>query len=169
MSLEKPKKPGKPKKPEILRKPEQSAKTEQYLRPLEVAHLLKMNVETVYHYIKTGKLPAAQLGRRYIVARSDLDEFLANRKGTEAIKQLSLTEKGEGMVGQVTENASRIRTLLTEYPGATLTEIAEALDIEPEDALRALRKLEVKKSACCEAEEGEADRKKDPWYPGAGE
>ncbi len=154
---------------EKSRKAEQPAKTEQYLRPLEVARLLKMNVETVYHYIKTGKLPAAQLGRRYIVARGDLNEFLENRKGAEAIKQLSLTEKGEGMVGQVTENATRIRIFLEEYPGATITEISEALDIEPEDALRALRKLEVKKKAICEAEEGEADRKKDPWYPGPGE
>ncbi len=154
---------------EKTRKTEQSAKSEQYLRPLEVARLLKMNVETVYHYIKTGKLPAAQLGRRYIVARSDLNEFLENRKGSEAIKQLSLTVKGEGLVGQVTENASRIRVFLEEYPGATITEIGEALGIEPEDALRALRKLEVKQRATCEAEEGEADRKKDPWYPGPGE
>jgi excisionase family DNA binding protein len=154
---------------EKTRKPVQSAKTEQYLRPLEVARMLKMNVETVYHYIKTGKLPAAKLGRRYIVARGDLNEFLENRKGEEALKKLSLTEKGESMVGKVVKDAARVRTFLEEYPGATNEEIAEALGIEPEDTLRALRKLEVKKTAYCEADEGEADRKKDPWYPGSGE
>lgn len=138
---------------------------EQYLRPLEVARMLKLNVETVYHYIKTGKLPAARLGRKYVVARSDLEKFLEEKKGSEQVKKLGLTEKGESMVGVVVKNAGRVRAFLEEYPGATNAEIAEALGIEPADTQRALRKLEVKKQAYCEAAEGEADRLKDPWYP----
>ncbi len=141
---------------------------EQYLRPLEVAKMLKLNVETVYHYIKTGKLPAARLGRKYVVARSDLDKFLEAKKGTEQVKRLGLTEKGESMVETVTRNAERVRTFLEEYPGAANSEIAEALGIEPAETQRALRKLEVKKQAVCEASEGEPDRLKDPWYPGIG-
>ena len=61
---------------------------EKYMRPSEVARLLKLNVETVYHYIKAGKLPAAKLGRKYIVARSDLDAFLEEKKGTESQEEL---------------------------------------------------------------------------------
>lgn len=150
---------------EKYRRPDDSVRSEQYLRPVEVARMLKMNVETVYHYIKEGKLPAARLGRRYIVSRRDLNEFLEKRKSAEVIEQLALTEKGAGMVEKVADNARRIHILLEEYPGATNDEVAEALGIDPAESLRALRQLEAKKRAVCEAEKGEPDRRKDPWYP----
>ncbi len=147
------------------RRPDESIRSEQYLRPVEVARMLKMNVETVYHYIKEGKLPAARLGRRYIVSRRDLTEFLEKRKSAEVVEQLALSEKGASMVEKVADNARRVRILLEEYPGATNEEIAEALDIDQAESLRALRQLEAKKRAVCESDKGEPDRKRDPWYP----
>jgi len=48
--------------------------------PQEVADLLKLRVQTVYDYIRTGKLTAVRLGNRYRIAHPDLEAFL--RRGT---------------------------------------------------------------------------------------
>ncbi len=46
----------------------------------EVAKMLKVHVKTVRHWIKTGELKAMDIGRGYRISRSDLQEFIENRK-----------------------------------------------------------------------------------------
>ncbi len=41
----------------------------------EAAEALDVHYMTVYRYVKTGELPAHQIGRRWVVARQDLDAF----------------------------------------------------------------------------------------------
>jgi excisionase family DNA binding protein len=48
-----------------------------YYTPKEVAARLKLRVQTVYDYIRTGRLPAVRLGNRCRIAQSDLEAFLA--------------------------------------------------------------------------------------------
>ena len=52
--------------------------------PAQVAGYLHLRKDTIYRYIRAGKLPAVRLGRYYRVSRDDLDVFLlANRTGQE--------------------------------------------------------------------------------------
>jgi excisionase family DNA binding protein len=46
------------------------------LTPEQVADYLQLRTETVYRYIRDGKLPAVRLGRSYRVLREHLDLFL---------------------------------------------------------------------------------------------
>lgn len=48
--------------------------------PQEVADLLRLRVETVYDYIRLGKLPALRLGNRYRVEKADLETFLPEKR-----------------------------------------------------------------------------------------
>ena len=56
-----------------------------YLQPLlfidEVAALARVSSGTVRHWILTGKLRSVRPGRRRMVHRSDVDEFLGFRAG----------------------------------------------------------------------------------------
>lgn len=49
----------------------------------ELAEMLKINVMTIYRYIKSGKLLAHKIGKEYRVSRVELDRFLKSTK-TEA-------------------------------------------------------------------------------------
>jgi len=65
-----------------------------FYTPQEVADLLKLEVGTVYSYIKSGKLPAARIGNRYRIRKSDVDAFITAatvtpdpaRRGSEDLK-----------------------------------------------------------------------------------
>lgn len=46
----------------------------------ELAEMLKINVMTVYRYIKSGKLLAHKIGKEYRVSRVELDRFLKSTK-----------------------------------------------------------------------------------------
>lgn len=46
----------------------------------EVANLLKLNILTVYEYIRKGRLKAVKLGRNYRVEEKDLDKFIESNK-----------------------------------------------------------------------------------------
>jgi excisionase family DNA binding protein len=53
--------------------------------PEEVSEKLKLRTETIYRYIREGKLPAAKFGRKYRVTPEALQHFIvANTAGTEA-------------------------------------------------------------------------------------
>jgi excisionase family DNA binding protein len=140
---------------------------EKYLRPSEVARLLKLNTETIYHYIKKGDLPAARLGRKYIVKASDMESFIERRKGTQLIEKLNLSSKGKKMVEKVQANAERVTGFIEEYPGATQDEIAEALEMSDEDTERALHRLEGKDQAYREGVEDEKGSSEARWYSGS--
>ena len=45
------------------------------LTPEQVADYLQIRRDTVYRYIREGKLPAVRLGRSYRVTRENLDVF----------------------------------------------------------------------------------------------
>jgi len=52
--------------------------------PQEVAELLQLRVQTVYDYIRQGKLSAMRLGNRYRIAQTDLESFLDRQRGESA-------------------------------------------------------------------------------------
>jgi len=51
-----------------------------FLRPKEVAELLKLNVLTVYAYIKKGKLQAVKFSKSYRIEEKDLEKFIKEHK-----------------------------------------------------------------------------------------
>ena len=48
-----------------------------FLTVAEVAHMLKLNQQTVRNWIDQGSLPALRVGRRVRIKRSDFDQVLA--------------------------------------------------------------------------------------------
>jgi excisionase family DNA binding protein len=137
-----------------------------YMNTLHVAKLLGVNVQTVREYIRSGELPAARVGRRYVIARDDIDTFIEKRKDARSKKDICLTEKGRATVEKVQQNSKRVLTYLEDCPGADIEELSEALGIEPGDIRRALLKLEGGNMAYRKADGQNTDRDKDPWYPG---
>lgn len=55
------------------------AKTEFY-RAQELADMLKVNIMTIYRYIKSKKLPAYKIGKEFRVEKEAFDEFLKQTK-----------------------------------------------------------------------------------------
>lgn len=47
-----------------------------YYTPKEVAERLKLRVQTIYDYIRKGRLPAVRIGNRCRIAETDLEAFL---------------------------------------------------------------------------------------------
>jgi excisionase family DNA binding protein len=139
---------------------------ERYLRPSEVARILKLNTETVYHYIKKGDLPAARLGRKYIVTEKDLERFIQRGKEAYRVEKLEFSKKGKEMVEQVRVNAERVCDFIGEFPGATKGEIKEALEIEDKDIDRALTRLETKGQVHSEEGADQAEALEAMWYTG---
>ena len=52
------------------------------LTPEDIAQILHCTVRTVMTYLRTGRIPATQIGRRWIVLEDDLREFLHNSAKT---------------------------------------------------------------------------------------
>ena len=46
----------------------------------QIADMLDVNPSTVRHWVSTGRLSAEKRGRRWLVARGDLDEIMAQRR-----------------------------------------------------------------------------------------
>jgi excisionase family DNA binding protein len=53
---------------------------EQLYTPQEVADYLKVDVRTVYRWLRKGEMNAIRFQREYRVAESDLKEFLDRRR-----------------------------------------------------------------------------------------
>lgn len=49
----------------------------------EVAGLLGVTYQLIYRQVRSGKLPAARIGRVYRVAREDLEAYIARSKATD--------------------------------------------------------------------------------------
>jgi excisionase family DNA binding protein len=47
-----------------------------FLTVQEVAQILKLNILTIYEYIRNHKLQAIKFGRKYRIQRSTLEEFV---------------------------------------------------------------------------------------------
>lgn len=50
------------------------------LTPKEVAEFLKLNILTVYEYMRSGRILAIKLGRNYRILDSDLKDFIKNHR-----------------------------------------------------------------------------------------
>lgn len=48
--------------------------------PQEVAEMLRLNVNTIYEYIRMGKLKAARFGNRYRITEEDIQSFVEYQK-----------------------------------------------------------------------------------------
>lgn len=54
--------------------------TRLFLTAKDVADLLKLNVLTVYGYIRKGRLKASKFGRNYRIEEKDLDTFIKEQQ-----------------------------------------------------------------------------------------
>ena len=74
---------------------------EDWLTLPQIAEMLDVNPSTVRHWVSSGRLSAEKRGRRWLVAREDLDEITAQRRrraGRPPILDL-LPEPGEQRKG----------------------------------------------------------------------
>lgn len=56
-----------------------------YLTPIQVAERLQLNVETVYRWLRSGKLPGIRLSRKvWRITEMDLIELLTTRHDNNA-------------------------------------------------------------------------------------
>jgi excisionase family DNA binding protein len=59
------------------------------MTPEQVAGYLQLNKDTIYRYIREGKIAASRLGRSYRILKGDIDVFLmATSTGKEAREAL---------------------------------------------------------------------------------
>jgi excisionase family DNA binding protein len=47
-----------------------------FIKPRDIAKLLKLNIITIYEYIRVGKLRAVKFGRNYRIEEKDLEKFI---------------------------------------------------------------------------------------------
>ena len=50
------------------------------LTPADVAKELKLNILTVYKYIRSGDLSAVRFGRSYRISEEDLENFIDKKR-----------------------------------------------------------------------------------------
>jgi putative molybdopterin biosynthesis protein len=49
---------------------------DQFYRAEELANVLKVNIMTIYRYIKAGKLKAYKIGKEFRIDRTEFERFL---------------------------------------------------------------------------------------------
>ncbi len=52
------------------------AKGAEFYTAKEVAEILKVNIMTIYRYIKAGRLQAHKIGKDFRIEKSELEQFL---------------------------------------------------------------------------------------------
>ncbi len=57
------------------------------MTPDQVADYLQLSKDTVYRYIREGKLTASRLGRNYRVSKENVDLFLLATNTSEAARE----------------------------------------------------------------------------------
>ena len=57
------------------------------MTPEQVAEYLQLNKDTVYRYIREGKLVASKLGRNYRVPKANVDLFLLATSTSKAARE----------------------------------------------------------------------------------
>jgi excisionase family DNA binding protein len=104
-----------------------------YYTPKEVAERLKLRVQTIYDYIRKGRLPAVRLGNRCRIAESDLDAFLErNRSDAPSAARKSGDETAAPSSG---EGATR-RNVAAPADSAELCVPGGVTNIEREEQIR---------------------------------
>ena len=53
---------------------------QEFLTAEEVAEMLKVNIMTIYRYIKAGKIQAFKLGKNFRIEKKEFDRFLSSLK-----------------------------------------------------------------------------------------
>ena len=66
-----------------------------YLSTPRLARLFGVNVQTVLKYIRSGELPAAKVGRRYVVSGDDVDTFIEARKESRKLETAGAAKGGK--------------------------------------------------------------------------
>lgn len=52
----------------------------QFYTATELAETLKVNIMTIYRYIKAGRLPAYKFGKEFRIEKSEFDAFIEKAK-----------------------------------------------------------------------------------------
>lgn len=93
---------------------EENRQVREVLTAEQAAGYLQVNRETVYRYIREGKLVASRLGRTYRVPRRSLELFLWSRRTREEITLREYTGRevkefleADKLVGEAAEVARR--------------------------------------------------------------
>jgi len=86
----------------------------------ETADILKTDVTTIRALIDDGKLPAAKIGRAYVIREDDLDDYLAQKVREQTAERIERTI-GEG--GRARNKSEASRT--TRYRGRKLPVLPE--------------------------------------------
>ena len=70
--------------------------TKEMMTPQEVASYLQLTPDTIYRYIREGKLVAFRLGRQYRISRENMDLFLlaTSTAGGTRLRQFSRDQIG---------------------------------------------------------------------------
>lgn len=53
---------------------------QEFLTAEEVAEMLKVNIMTIYRYIKAGKIQAYKLGKNFRIEKKEFERFLSSLK-----------------------------------------------------------------------------------------
>ncbi|MCL6584469.1 MAG: helix-turn-helix domain-containing protein [bacterium] len=53
---------------------------QEFYTPQEIAQIIRIDINTIYEYIRMGKLPAAKFGNRYRISREDFEMFVKERR-----------------------------------------------------------------------------------------
>ena len=48
----------------------------EFYKAEDLAEMLKVNIMTIYRYIKSGKLSAHKIGKEYLITKKAFDDFL---------------------------------------------------------------------------------------------
>lgn len=98
-------------------------RTREILTPEQAADYLQVNRETVYRYIREGKLIASRLGRAYRIPRTSLDALLWSTSTRPAIKLRDYTReqidefiKEDQLTGKAKDVAERFSKVMESKP-----------------------------------------------------
>jgi excisionase family DNA binding protein len=67
------------------------AAVKEVMTPEQVADYLQLSKDTVYRYIREGRLTASRLGRNYRIPRENVDLFLLATSTSDAARQALFT------------------------------------------------------------------------------
>ncbi len=73
------------------------------ITPDQVAEYLQLNRDTVYRYIREGKLAASRLGRDYRITKANVGIFLLSTITRAAVRE-SVAERNKEMPFEEVEN-----------------------------------------------------------------
>jgi excisionase family DNA binding protein len=93
------------------------------MTPDQAADYLQVNRETIYRYIREGKLLASKLGRSYRIPRANLDLLLLSTSTRPDIKLREYTDEqieqfleADRLTGKAKEIADRFRSVMDQNP-----------------------------------------------------